>query len=162
MGALTPLIRGIGDVREPHIERINHRLHLIPGDLALSGFEAELSEAWGNCLDRREPAFRYTSAFHRVTSMAASKVQADIVITDVDPNFGAASRASSPSPRTRRAAAQTRSRRPCDGVIRGWTDRSSCFHQVTPLPTKSAETFRPIATRSRPSPGPCWRPGRLA
>ena len=93
MGALDPLIRGLGDVREPHVERINSRLHLIPGDLALSGFEAELSEAWGNCLDRREPAFRYTSAFHRITSMAADRVQADLVIMDVGPNFGAINRA---------------------------------------------------------------------
>lgn len=93
MGALAPLIRGVGDVGKPHIERINARLHLIPGDLALSGFEAELSEAWGNCLDRREPAFRYTSAFHRITSMAATHVQADLVIMDVGPNFGAINRA---------------------------------------------------------------------
>ncbi|MBU6399038.1 MAG: ParA family protein [Verrucomicrobia bacterium] len=93
MGALDPLIRGLGDVREPHAERINSRLYLVPGDLALSGFESELSEAWGNCLDRREPAFRQTSAFHRIASMAAARVQADIAIMDVGPNFGAINRA---------------------------------------------------------------------
>jgi chromosome partitioning protein len=93
MGALDPLIRGVGDVREPHVEQIHPRLHLIPGDLALSGFEAELSEAWGNCLDRREPAFRQTSAFHRIANLAADRVQADLVIMDVGPNFGAINRA---------------------------------------------------------------------
>lgn len=93
MGALDPMIRGVGDIQEPHVERIDSRLYLIPGDLALSGFEAELSEAWGNCLDRREPAFRYTSAFHRITRLAAEKVQADLVIMDVGPNFGAINRA---------------------------------------------------------------------
>lgn len=93
MGALDPLIRGIGDVREPQLQRITSRLHLVPGDLALSGFEAELSEAWGNCLDRREPAFRQTSAFYRIASMAASKVNAELVVMDVGPNFGAINRA---------------------------------------------------------------------
>jgi cellulose biosynthesis protein BcsQ len=93
VGALEPLIRGLGDIREAHVERVQSRLFLIPGDLALSGFEAELSEAWGNCLDRREPAFRQTSAFHRIAEMAASKVQADLVIMDVGPNFGAINRA---------------------------------------------------------------------
>lgn len=93
MGALDPIIRGIGDIRDPHVERMSPRLFLIPGDLALSGFEGELSEAWGNCLDRREPAFRLTSAFYRITSLAAAKVKADLVIMDVGPNFGAINRA---------------------------------------------------------------------
>jgi len=93
VGALDPLIRGIGDIREAHVERIYSWLFLIPGDLALSGFEAELSEACGNCRDRREAAFRQTSAFHRIAEMAASKVQADLVIMDVGPNFGAIHRA---------------------------------------------------------------------
>jgi cellulose biosynthesis protein BcsQ len=92
VGSLDPLIRGTGDLKEPHVERINQRLHLVPGDLNLSGFEAELSEAWGNCLDRREPAFRRTSAFHRIAEMAASKVRAEIIIMDVGPNFGAINR----------------------------------------------------------------------
>jgi chromosome partitioning protein len=93
MGALEPLINGTGDIKEPHTERINSKLYLIPGDLLLSGYEAELSEAWGNCLDRRQPAFRHTSAFHRIAELAANKTQADIVIMDVGPNFGAINRA---------------------------------------------------------------------
>ncbi len=92
MGALEPLINGTGDIKEPHVERINSRLYLVPGDLLLSGYEAELSEAWGNCLDRRQPAFRHTSAFHRIAEMAAQKTQAEIVIMDVGPNFGAINR----------------------------------------------------------------------
>ena len=93
MGALDPLITGTGDIRPAEIERINSRLSLIPGDLALSGFEAELSEAWGNCLNARQPAFRLTSAFHRITNAAAAAVQADLAILDVGPNFGAINRA---------------------------------------------------------------------
>lgn len=92
IGSLEPLIRGIGDVSQPHVERINQRLYLVPGDLSLSGFEAELSDAWGNCMSRREQAFRHTSAFHRIAEMAAEKIGADIVIMDVGPNFGAINR----------------------------------------------------------------------
>ncbi len=92
MGALEPLISGTGDVKEPHVERINSKLYLVPGDLALSGYEGELSGAWGRCLDRNQPAFRHTSAFHRIAEMAAQKTQAEIVIMDVGPNFGAINR----------------------------------------------------------------------
>jgi len=93
MGALEPLIRGLGDIREAHVERVTPRLYLVPGDLALSNFEGELSDAWGGCLDRKEPAFRKTSAFHRIAESAGKKVAADFVIMDVGPNFGAINRA---------------------------------------------------------------------
>jgi cellulose biosynthesis protein BcsQ len=93
MGSLEPLISGTGDLKDPHVERINGRLYLVPGDLLLSGYEAELSEAWGNCLDRRQPAFRHSSAFHRIAEMASIRTQAEIVIMDVGPNFGAINRA---------------------------------------------------------------------
>lgn len=53
----------------------------------------ELSDAWGRCLDRREPAFRTTSAFYRVIRNTAAWAQADIVLIDVGPNFGAINRA---------------------------------------------------------------------
>lgn len=92
MGALEPLVRGLGDIRDPHVEQISQRLHLIPGDLGLAGFESELSEAWGKCLDRLEPAFRKTSAFHRIAELAAQKVGAEVVVMDVGPNFGAINR----------------------------------------------------------------------
>lgn len=92
MGALDPLVRGLGDICEAHLECINSRLFLLPGDLGLAGFESELSEAWGKCLDRVEPAFRKISAFHRIAEVAATKVGADIVIMDVGPNFGAINR----------------------------------------------------------------------
>lgn len=92
LGALEPLIKGIGDIRDPHVERINDRLFLLPGDLALSNFEGELSEAWSGCLDGREPAFRKTSSFYRIALLAAEKVRADYVLMDVGPNFGAINR----------------------------------------------------------------------
>lgn len=93
MYALRPIVRGLGDINPAPIRRLTPRLHLIPGDLELSNFESNLSEAWGKCLDRQEPAFRATSAFHRVIRNAAEGLNADIILLDVGPNFGAINRA---------------------------------------------------------------------
>lgn len=93
MTALRPLIRGLGDITAAPLHKINKNLHLIPGDLELSKFEAKLSESWGKCLDRDEPAFRTTSAFHRIAQQAAQEINAEIVLFDIGPNFGAINRA---------------------------------------------------------------------
>ncbi len=93
MSALRPIVRGLGDITPAPIRTLTPRLHLIPGDLELSNFESNLSEAWGKCLDRQEPAFRATSAFHRVVRNAAANLNADIILLDVGPNFGAINRA---------------------------------------------------------------------
>ncbi|HSI82558.1 MAG: ParA family protein [Candidatus Methylacidiphilales bacterium] len=91
--ALSPIIRGIGDITTAPLQKINSRLHLIPGDLELARFEDELSEAWGKCLDGKEPAFRTTSAFYRIIQKTAVLVNTDIVLIDVGPNLGAMNRA---------------------------------------------------------------------
>ena len=65
LGAVSPILRGIGDVSEPHVETITGNLGVVVGDLGLSRFEARLSSAWPACLDRDEAAFRIESAFHR-------------------------------------------------------------------------------------------------
>ncbi|HEX6095896.1 MAG TPA: AAA family ATPase [Thermoanaerobaculia bacterium] len=92
-GALRPIIRGIGDVVTPHIERVGPRLGLVVGDLALSTFEDKLSAAWPQCHNRDESAFRTMSAFYRGVRMAAEKLQATWVLIDVGPNLGAINRA---------------------------------------------------------------------
>ena len=92
-GALRPLIRGVGDVEDPHLEIIDRRLVLIPGDMALSGFEDSLSEVWPKCLDGDERAFRVISAFWRVMQSGAAKHRADVILIDLGPNLGAINRA---------------------------------------------------------------------
>jgi len=92
-GCVQPLIRGIGDVSPPHLERVSPRLALLPGDLALSNFEDQLSEVWPKCLDRDERAFRVTSAFWRIMQKAAELHQAHLVLVDLGPNLGAINRA---------------------------------------------------------------------
>jgi chromosome partitioning protein len=92
-GALRPIIRGIGDVQTPHIERIHERLGLVVGDLALSTFEDKLSDAWPRCHLRDESAFRTMTAFYRAVRQAAAALGADWVLMDVGPNLGAINRA---------------------------------------------------------------------
>jgi chromosome partitioning protein len=92
-GCVQPLIRGVGDISSPHLEGISPRLVLLPGDLALSNFEDQLSEVWPKCLDRDERAFRVTSAFWRIMQAAARQRSAEIVLVDLGPNLGAINRA---------------------------------------------------------------------
>jgi chromosome partitioning protein len=93
MLALSPIIRGTGDIGPAPVQRIRDSLRLIPGDLGLALFEAELSEAWGKCLDGKEPAFRTTSAFYRIIQAAGKDAKADLILIDVGPNLGAINRA---------------------------------------------------------------------
>jgi len=93
LGAVSPILRGLGDIREPHVEKIDANLGLVVGDLGLSSFEAKLSSAWPDCLGRDESAFRAESAFHRTILNAAEERNADLALIDVGPNLGAINRA---------------------------------------------------------------------
>ena len=92
-GAVDPIKRGVGDIREPLLERINDNLVLIPGDMGLSDFEDDLSQVWPKCLDRDERAFRVISSFWRVLQAGAKSHEADVVLIDLGPNLGAINRA---------------------------------------------------------------------
>ena len=84
----------VGDIKEPHTRRINERLYLIPGDLALAGFEDHLSQEWPNSLGSQSlfRPFRILSSFWQVAQMAAQQHSADIILADVGPNLGAINR----------------------------------------------------------------------
>jgi len=92
-GAVRPLQRGIGDVADPLLERIEERLVLIPGDMSLSEFEDDLSQVWPKCLDRDERSFRVLSAFWRVMQKGAESHEADVIVIDLGPNLGSINRA---------------------------------------------------------------------
>lgn len=93
LGCVRPILRGIGDLHEPHVEVLRENLSLVPGDLGLSTFEDKLSDSWPRAMDRDEAAFRALSAFHRLAERAARAQSADIVLVDVGPNLGAINRA---------------------------------------------------------------------
>ena len=90
-GAIRPILRGVGDIAQPHIEIVTRELGLIPGDLGLSRFEDKLSDAWPRCHNRDESAFRTMTAFHRLVQCGAER-EAKLVLIDVGPNLGAINR----------------------------------------------------------------------
>ncbi len=91
--AFQPLIDGTGDVARVRLVAIAPRLALLPGDLALSSVEDDLSSQWPDCLDGKPRAFRVISAIWRIVEAAAKEHRADIVLLDVGPNLGALNRA---------------------------------------------------------------------
>lgn len=90
---LRPLTE-VGDVLQPQTQRINPRLHLVPGDLALAGFENVLSQEWPSALDSgsRYRPFRILTSFWQVAQMAATSNAADLILADVGPSLGAINR----------------------------------------------------------------------
>jgi chromosome partitioning protein len=103
-GCIQPLRRGVSDIADPHLELVEEdrygqltffgsSLALLVGDLLLSSFEDNLSEAWPKCLDRDERSFRVMSAFWRMIQKAEKQHQADIILVDLGPNLGAINRA---------------------------------------------------------------------
>jgi chromosome partitioning protein len=90
--ALSPVIKGTGEVKLPHIEELNPKLFLIPGDLTLSKFEDSLSETWPKCLSTDERAFRVQLAFYHCIQLAAKEKKAEVILIDVGPNLGAINR----------------------------------------------------------------------
>jgi chromosome partitioning protein len=89
-GAIKPLREGADPVVAP---TLNERLILLPGDLALSAFEDDLSNEWLRCLDGQPRSFLIMSAFHTVLARAAEQHAADFIIVDVGPTLGAINRA---------------------------------------------------------------------
>ncbi len=90
---LQPLTE-VGDIQDPITQSISPSLHLVPGDLALAGFEDFLSQEWPNSLGSGNlfRAFRILSSFWTVAQKAASFHHADLILADVGPNLGAINR----------------------------------------------------------------------
>lgn len=93
LGAIKPILKGTGDIMQPHIEEVSSHIGLVVGDLGLSTFEDKLSSAWPLCNDRDESAFRIVSAFYRLLVQAAEAREANLILLDVGPNLGAINRA---------------------------------------------------------------------
>ena len=93
MACLRPLV-GVGDLKTPLLEEISSSLKLIPGDLALAGFEDELSTVWPKSLEAHDQyrAFRILTAFATVMQKGAAEMNADIILADIGPNLGAINR----------------------------------------------------------------------
>lgn len=90
---VEPLMR-VGDLQAPSLQRVSPQLGLLPGDLALAGFEDTLSAEWPNALgssDLYRP-FRILTAFSTIMQAGAEATNASIILADVGPNLGAINR----------------------------------------------------------------------
>lgn len=94
-GCIQPLTK-VGDIQAPITQIVHPRLHLVPGDLALAGFEDQLSSAWIEAMGSNQSnlfrPFRLLTAFWQVAQMAAESLDADLILADVGPNLGAINR----------------------------------------------------------------------
>ena len=89
---VEPLTK-VGDIRTPQLHRVSDRLHLLPGDLALSDFEDLLSREWPDCLGSAPyRAFRAITSFWQVIQMGIEGSRAEVVLVDVGPSLGAINR----------------------------------------------------------------------
>lgn len=90
---VEPLLR-VGDLLRPSLQEISPTLHLIPGDLALSGFEDTLSGEWPNALGSSNlyRPFRILTSFWTVMQTGAEETDATVALADVGPNLGAINR----------------------------------------------------------------------
>ncbi len=84
----------VGDLLPPRLHEVAERLSLLPGDLALSGFESALSEQWSNALGSEGlyRPFRILTAFWTVMQTGAAECDAKVILVDVGPNLGAINR----------------------------------------------------------------------
>ncbi|MDN5871701.1 MAG: AAA family ATPase [Nitrococcus sp.] len=91
LSPIRPLLEGEGEIDDPYVEDVGD-IGLLVGDLALSGFEDELSQQWPRCLDGDTRAFRVTGAFSEIIRRAGRARDADLALVDVGPNLGAINR----------------------------------------------------------------------
>lgn len=84
----------VGDIVDPITKSIHPTLHLVPGDLALAGFEDSLSREWPDAMGSQNlfRPFRVLTAFWEVGQRAAKAHDADLILADVGPNLGAINR----------------------------------------------------------------------
>lgn len=87
-------LTGVEDIAEPKLQNIATDLYLLAGDVGLSGYEDVLSREWPESLGDSNlyRPMRIISSFWQIMRMAASEVQADIIMVDIGPNLGAINR----------------------------------------------------------------------
>lgn len=86
--AIKPVVEGTGQVKEIDPVEIGDNIILLPGDLRLAEWEAELSSLWAECYQRRVRGMRGTQALSNLTTAIADSHEARVVLFDSGPNIG--------------------------------------------------------------------------
>lgn len=90
--SLLPVIRTNGEPMTPDPVKIRESAWLVPGHIRLSEYEESLATDWPNTLAGRYEGFQRSTAFWRIVTSAAKKVDAEVVLIDVGPSVGALNR----------------------------------------------------------------------
>jgi len=87
--AVKPIVEGDGDIVPiPAQELSVQGLLLLPGDIKLNQFEADLGNFWRDCLERRIRGFRGVSALSSLVNRLCLERKIDFVFYDSGPNIG--------------------------------------------------------------------------
>ncbi|WP_313451448.1 ParA family protein [Brevibacterium casei] len=92
IGALRPVIDGIGTVRDIDPVEIRENAWLVPGSIDLSDYEAILPTAWTGALAGQYQGFAQTTAMAKMITQVSNDINADFVLIDVGPSVGALNR----------------------------------------------------------------------
>lgn len=91
--AIEPIVTGAGDVKTVTPYHVPGRgIWIFIGDLLLSDFEGELSNAWTQILAAQERGFRVTSSLLRMVKEFGESNQIDYILVDLGPNLGSLNR----------------------------------------------------------------------
>ncbi|MFT3814459.1 MAG: AAA family ATPase [Acidovorax sp.] len=86
--AIKPVLDGTGPIRviEP-LER-SKNVYLLPGDIKLSEYEQDLTQAWLDCFQRKTRGYKRVTALSELVDQVVQKYAIDYVFYDVGPNIG--------------------------------------------------------------------------
>lgn len=91
--ALKPVSEGTGPFRQVSPIESPTVGYLLPGDISLSLFEADLYTFWAECFQRKIRGFNGITALSQLVDAVATEFGADFVFFDTGPNIGALNRA---------------------------------------------------------------------
>lgn len=86
--ALKPIVEARGSRKKIAAIEVSDGTFLIPGDIRLSEFEAELSDYWSACIERKIKGFGGVSALAELVAEYAKRKKVDYVFYDTGPNIG--------------------------------------------------------------------------
>lgn len=91
---MQPIVTGAGDMQTVKPYKVPDRnIWVFIGDLLLSDFDSELSNAWIQVLAGQERGFRVTSSIYRLINEFALENGIDYILIDLGPNLGSLNRA---------------------------------------------------------------------
>jgi cellulose biosynthesis protein BcsQ len=90
--AVKPIAYQEGDAVPINPITLSNGVLLLPGDISLADFERALAPLWSDCLVRKRPGFRGTTALSRLVNEIAIANDIDFVFYDSGPNIGALNR----------------------------------------------------------------------